>query len=62
MLSHFVLSSLISMVLSIQGMGVEQAVLALLEDSFCRSYWRITLDSFSWRVSRSSRSLNKNGQ
>ncbi len=37
-------------------MGVLLAVLALLEDSLCLSYWRMTFDSFSWRVSRSSNS------
>jgi len=34
------------------------AVLALLADSFCLSNCRMTLESLSWRVSRSSRSWN----
>ena len=43
-----------------QGNGVEQAVLARLTDSLCRSNWRITFESFSCSVSRSSSNC-KNG-
>ena len=55
-ITYFALSSLISVVLSNHGMGVEAAVLALLEVSFWRSYCRITFDNLSCRVSRSSKS------
>ncbi len=55
--TYLLLSSRISLALSAtQGTGVDLAVLARLELSRWRSTWRMELDSFSWRVSRSSRS------
>ena len=57
--THLCFSSTNSVFGSTQGTGVEHAVLARLIDSLCRSNCRMTLDSFSCKVSRSSSNYNK---
>ena len=56
--THLCFSSTNSVFGSTQGTGVEHAVLARLIDSLCRSNCRMTLDSFSCKVSRSSSNYN----